>query len=214
LASPALSRPRTDGASNAFNRKAQQNQKKNAVLMEAARIFNERGYAMASLEDVAVNLNISKAAVYYYFRNKQEILYECYQVSFDVWEAALAEGRTHGRTGRDKVEVFVRRHLEAGLDALQPLLMIRDQEGLEPEHRSRIEKRRRVLRNRLREFISEGIADGSISPCDPKPAATIIGASITWLLRMYRPDGDLPRSAFIDQVLALLLHGLAGQSSK
>jgi AcrR family transcriptional regulator len=197
-------------ALGAFDRRAQRRHKRLALLNEAARAINERGYATASLEDVAHTLGISKAAVYYYFRNKQEILYECYQMSFDIWEAALAEARRRGRTGRERVEIYIRRYLEAGLDALQPVILVREQEALEPPYRQKIEKRRRALRDQLRALIAEGIADGSLAPCNPKPAVTIIGAAISWLLRMYRADGELGREAFIDQAVRLLLDGLAG----
>jgi AcrR family transcriptional regulator len=202
-------------ALGAFDRRAQHRHKRLAVLNEAARAINERGYATASLEEVAHMLGISKAAVYYYFRNKQEILYECYLMSFDIWEAAIAEARRRGRTGRERVEIYIRCYLEAGLDALQPVILVREQEALEPPYRRKIEKRRRALRDQLRGLIAEGIADGSLAPCNPKPAVTIIGAAIigaaiSWLLRMYRSDGELDREAFIDQAVRLLLDGLAG----
>ena len=202
--------PGAAGPNNAFDRRKLHRDKRLALLNEAARVINERGYATASLEDVARTLGISKAAVYYYFRNKQEILYECYLMSFDIWEAALAEARQRGRSGRERVEIYIRRYLEAGLDTLQPVILVREQEALEAPYRQRIEKRRRSLRNELRGFVAEGISDGSLAPCNPKPAVTIIGAAISWLLRMYRPDGELGREAFIDEVARLLLDGIAG----
>lgn len=204
----------TRSASLAFDRKAQFRQKKRALLEEAVRVFNQHGYANAALEDVAANLNISKAALYYYFKSKQEILYECYAQSFDIWEGALAEAQAHGRTGREKVEIYIRRYLENGLGELHPMLVIRDQEALSPEYRQKIERRRRTLRNRLREFVAEGIADGSLARCNPKLAVTIIGASISWLLRMYRPDGELTPAVFAEEAVGLLLGGLAGGSHR
>ncbi len=91
---------------DAFDRRSQHRHKRLALLNQAARVINERGYATASLEEVAHTLGISKAAVYYYFRNKQEILFECYQMSFDIWDAALAEARERGRNGRERVEIY------------------------------------------------------------------------------------------------------------
>jgi TetR/AcrR family transcriptional regulator len=197
---------------NVFNRDALHQQKRRALLHAAAEMFNEHGYATASLEAVALQLKISKAAVYYYFKNKQEILFECYEISFDIWDAALQAAHAEGRTGREKLEVYMRRYLEAGLDALQPLLVIREWAALERSAREKIEARRRALRNQVREIIAEGVADGTLAPCNPKLAVTIIGSSISWLLRMYRPDGGLNRSEFMDQVLDLLLNGLAGRA--
>jgi TetR/AcrR family transcriptional regulator len=195
-----------------FDRDALHQQKRRALLHAAAEMFNEHGYATASLEAVAHQLKISKAAVYYYFKNKQEILFECYEISFDIWEEALRSAHAEGNSGREKLEIYMRRYLDAGLDALQPLLVIREWSALQRPAREKIEARRKSLRNQVRDIIAGGVADGTLAPCDPKLAATIIGSSISWLLRMYRSDGGLAREDFVNQVLELLLNGLAGKA--
>jgi AcrR family transcriptional regulator len=197
---------------NAFDRTALHQQKRRALLQASAEMFNEQGYATASLEAVARQLKISKAAVYYYFKSKQEILLECYEISFDFWEAALQVAHAEGRTGREKLEIYVRRYLEAGLDTLQPLLVIREWAALKRPAREKIEARRKALRNQAREIISEGVTDGTLVPCDPKLATTIISSSISRLLRMYRPGGGLGRAEFIEQVLDVLLNGLVSRT--
>jgi len=45
-----------------------------AVLDTARRLFAERGYAAASLQDIADAMGVRKANVYYYFRTKAAIL--------------------------------------------------------------------------------------------------------------------------------------------
>jgi AcrR family transcriptional regulator len=195
-------------AHDAFDRASQHRQKRLALLHAAAQMFNERGYATASLETVATNLNISKAAVYYYFKNKQEILFECYQISFDIWAAALTAAQTDGGTGREKLEIYMRSYLETGLDTLQPLIVVREWASLEPDQRRKISQRRKLLRDQVRDIIAEGIADRSIVQCEPRVAVTIINAAISWLLRTYRSDGALSREAFIKQVTDLLLNGV------
>jgi len=205
LAKPAAQAPAIPGA---FDRAAQHQSKRLALLQAAAQMFNERGYATASLETVATNLHISKAAVYYYFKSKQEILFECYQMSFDVWDAALEAAHLEGRTGRDKLEIYMRRYFEAGIDSLQPLIVIREWEALDPEARGKIGARRRLLRDQVRDIVAEGVADGTLAQCDPRIAVTIINAAISWLLRTYRSDGKLPRDKFISEVMGLLLNGI------
>ncbi len=195
----------------AFDRATQHQHKRLALLHAAAQMFNERGYATASLETVATNLNISKAAVYYYFKSKQEILFECYQMSFDVWAAALDAARLEGRTGREKLEIYMRRYFEAGLDSLQPLIVIREWEALDLDGREKIGTRRRELRNQVRDIIAEGVEDGSLAPCDPRVAVTIVNAAISWLLRTYRPGGTLGRDEFIAEVMRMLLDGIGGR---
>jgi AcrR family transcriptional regulator len=204
-------RPAQEVSGHAFDRGAQREHKRRALLYEAARLINARGAGSVSLEEVGASLSISKAAVYYYFRSKQDLLFECYSMSFDVWEAALDEAQAHGRTGAEKVNLFTRRYLADGLDALRPMILVREQEALQATLRQKVERRRRALRNRLRVFIAEGIEDGSLRSIDPKVTTTIIGAAISWLLRTYRPDGGLGQKAFIDEAVGLLLRGMCAE---
>lgn len=195
------------GRVGAFDRKAQFNQRKDALLEEAIRLFNKRGYANVSLEDVAKNLNISKAAVYYYFPSKQEILYECYWKSFDIWSEALAEAIKKGKTPREQIEIYLKRYLETGLDELQPIMTVREQDLLSPQNWKKIERRRRALRDKLRQIVAEGMADGSFEKADPKLLVTIMSGSISWVLRMYRPGGTMPKEAFAEQTARFVIKG-------
>ncbi|WP_170984766.1 TetR/AcrR family transcriptional regulator [Roseomonas sp. AR75] len=212
MSSSRVATPRRRAASaragHAFDRDAQREQKRRALLHEAARLINARGAGAVSLEDVGSGLSISKAAVYYYFRSKQDLLAECYSMSFDVWEGALDAAEAAGSTGAAKVELFIRRYLADGLSALQPMILVREQEALQAPLRQRVEKRRKALRNRLRGFIAQGVADGSFRPLDARVATTVIGAAISWLLRTYREDGPLSREAFIESAVGLLLQGM------
>lgn len=201
-------RPPAPFPGHAFDRDAQRAQKRQALLFEAARLINERGPGAVSLEEVGSGLSISKAAVYYYFRSKQDLLFECYSMSFDVWEAALDEAEASGGTGAAKVELFIRKYLADGLSALQPMILVREQETLQATLRQKVERRRRALRNRLRGFIEAGHADGSLRGFDPKVATTILGAAISWLLRTWRADGGLAQEAFIEDAVGLLLRGM------
>lgn len=191
-----------------FDRKALREQKRTALLREAARLINARGSADVSLEEVGSSLSISKAAVYYYFKSKQELISECYAMSFDVWEAALDEAEKHGTSGAGKIELFIRRYLTNGLGALQPMILVRDQEALQGPLRTKVERRRRALRNRLRSFVVDGTSDGSLRDVNPKIASTIIGAAISWLLRTFQDDGQLSQSEFAEEAVRQLIGGL------
>ena len=46
---------------------------KGRVLRAAARCFNEKGFSGTSLKDVANELGLTDAALYYYVRNKEEL---------------------------------------------------------------------------------------------------------------------------------------------
>ena len=44
------------------------------ILEHAAQLFSDHGYAATSLQELAADLELSRASLYYYFSNKEEIL--------------------------------------------------------------------------------------------------------------------------------------------
>src|SRR5262249_4495266 len=81
--------------------------KREAVLQTAAQLFLEKSFARASLNNVADRLNITKPALYHYFRNKEEILLECYRVGCGLIEEILNDIAAHCGTGLEKVDAFI-----------------------------------------------------------------------------------------------------------
>ena len=75
---------------NAVDSRDEQYQlKKKAVILEAARAFGRRGAANVSLDEIAAALNVTKPALYYYFKNKQDLIYECHELTMQVGDEAL-----------------------------------------------------------------------------------------------------------------------------
>ena len=62
------------------SRRRARDEKREAVLRTAVQLFLEQGYHGTTLNDVAERLNITKPALYNYFRSKDEILYECWAI--------------------------------------------------------------------------------------------------------------------------------------
>src|SRR3954451_17882156 len=81
--------------------------KREPVLQTAAQLFLEKSYGRTSLNDVAERLKITKPALYHYFRNKEEILLECYRLGTGLIGETLNEIAAHCGTGLEKVEAFI-----------------------------------------------------------------------------------------------------------
>src|ERR1700748_2359813 len=89
------------------DRKRNPDVKRGVVLHTAVRMFLERSYGRTSMNDVADRLNITKPALYHYFRNKEDILIECYRLGTGPSEEILNEISDRAGTGLEKVEAFI-----------------------------------------------------------------------------------------------------------
>src|ERR1700677_5399114 len=89
--------------------------KREAVLRTAAHLFLEHGYQKSSMSMLAAQLKITKPALYYYFRNKEEILVECYRAGITLIETLLDKALVSRGTGLDKVKAYIEAYAKSVL---------------------------------------------------------------------------------------------------
>jgi TetR/AcrR family transcriptional regulator len=171
-------------ARNPVWKKAQELQaqlKRDAVLAEAAALFNQKGYHATSLTEVADRLKFTKTAIYYYVKNKNDLLYHTYMRSLNEIDQATVDAETKGEDGLDKLCQYVQSkafvHPEASA-------MLNEVDAIEdPKRRAELRKRLRGANRRIAEWISEGVEDGSIAPCDPDLAGRFVMGPFNWMAR-------------------------------
>ena len=85
------------------DRRRVREEKRHAVLRTAVKLFLEVGYHPRTLTDVATRLNITKPALYNYFRSKEEILNECNRLGLEMIENSVVVIETAGGNGLAKL---------------------------------------------------------------------------------------------------------------
>jgi AcrR family transcriptional regulator len=161
-----------------FDRDEQNKLKRDAFLRVGSRMFNERGYMGASLDEVAGQLNVTKGAFYYHIKNKEDLLYQCFQRTLEVESELIDKASRSAGDGAGKIELVLRllfnvQHSDAG-----PLIRYRNILSLDLERRLEILEKTQVSSDRLGVLIREGIKDGSIRPVDPLVVENIIAGTV------------------------------------
>jgi len=188
--------------------------KRKAVLKTAAQLFLEKSYGRTSMNDVADRLNITKPALYHYFDNKEDILVECYRLGAGLIQETLGEIADRGGSGLQKVEAFVRSYAAAMTVSFGRCVMRLDEGDLTRKARAEVRACKKKIDRRLRSFIEEGIADGSIASCDARIAAFSIAGSLNWICMWYERDGPLSPGEIGDQFARILTRGLAARNRR
>jgi AcrR family transcriptional regulator len=183
--------------------------KREAVLRTAAHLFLEHGYQKSSMSMLAAQLKITKPALYYYFRNKEEILVECYRNGIAYIENLLKQTNTNEGTGLRKLFMYVETYSEAlvSYDFGRCVAML-DESELSPATRREVRTMKRRLDSTLRGYVEEGMADGSIRQCNPKLVSFAIAGAINWIGTWYHPDGDLSPREIAVEYAQILTGGL------
>jgi len=176
---------------NALQSRDELNEAKRLALVRAAgTAFKARGFHNTSLDDLAAALNVTKPTLYYYIDNKQDLLYRCHEYALDLGQKAL-EYAGDGRDGLDKLLRMLRRYIELMTDDFAAYSLLSDLNDLSDKHKMAIQKRRRAFDTVFRNFVKEGMQDGSIRPCDPMLAVAWFMGAVNAIPRWFDAKGRM-----------------------
>ncbi len=161
------------------------------ILKSAAAAFRRRGYHGASVDEIASALQMTKGNLYYYFRNKEEILYACHEYSLDVLLALLADVRAEGSTPDEKLRKLVLAFVHLILDELQATALTLDLQALSPPLQRKIIERRDTFDRGLREIIQQGMDEGRFARGNPKMVAFAVMGAVNWITKWFDPAGPM-----------------------
>lgn len=173
-----------DGASSPKREK-----KRQAMLRAAVAAFNKRGFHQTSLDEIGETVGVTKAALYYYFQNKSALLAACFDSAMEIANDCLTEARAQHATGRARIVTFFRLYIEKTNEELHDCVLLTEDYALEGEYRNTLIRQRDVVESRLRDLVAEGIADGSIVPCDPKLTVFLLLGAVNWMPKWFSATG-------------------------
>lgn len=177
----------------------------------AAKIFQDKGYEAASIQDVADALGILKGSVYYYIDSKEDLLFAAIQ---EVHQSALTNVERIREMDEDPltlIRLFVESHIRHISDNLvKATVFFHDFRSLDPKRKAVIVEERDSYDEFLRELISRGQSEGLIcKDIDPKVATLGILGMMNWIYQWYRVGGGLDPAAIGRQFADLALASLA-----
>lgn len=164
------------------------------VLKAAATCFNEKGFSGTSLKNVSKHLNLTDAALYYYVKNKEELVYLCYLRAANLGREAMRRGVSEGRSGLDQARLYIRYHVEIMVGDNGPLAIMSEIPSLERNHRNKILAVSREHSARFEDILNAGIADGSMNIRDVRMTGNAIMGAINWIPKWYHGDAKTAKS--------------------
>jgi AcrR family transcriptional regulator len=175
------------------------------IVDMASELFNRQGYYATSLSDVADQLKITKAALYYYVKNKEDLIYRCALRALEQLKAALASAEAEGRTGLQKIEILFREILE---QQRGPIVVMSELASLMPNHKGEIARHQKELEDTIHRLVCEGIGDGTIADRDPKLLTHWILGALNWAPKWYPTDTKASAEGMSPLFVEVIVNGL------
>jgi len=179
------------------------------LLAVAVKVFYANGYAETTLQHIADEMGFTKPAIYYYARNKEELLLAIYA---QIVEPAIEEARTIAEgsgDGAQRLIVLIRQHLRTFLDNVEANAVFEVQRtSLSTEAMKQVQTMGREYGGILTGVYAEGVAEGSLVDVEASIAINALLGMCNSVHRWFHPNDRLGIDQLIDQVVAIVSRGI------
>lgn len=193
---------------------AAKSQKRMLLLETAARMFNDSGFERTALTDIAKAFDITKPSLYYYIKSKEDILFSISKIALvDMKRALDATGAGHA-CGRDQLVAFLTEYLRLMRTEFGKCLVTSNKMALSEKSRNILREDRKVIDLAVREIISAGVDDGSLTTSSPRFSTFAIFGAINWMCYWRQDGGEFSDEEIVEKFLELFLKGLEPRQPK
>ncbi|MCT2532360.1 TetR/AcrR family transcriptional regulator [SAR92 clade bacterium H231] len=198
---------------DSFDREYQSHIKREAFYRVGAIYFNQKGYKGTSLDEIANSLDVTKGAFYYHIKNKEELLYQCFNRSLDVESRLLNKAGASQANGLKKIELSLRYLFNIQFSEQGPLIRYRALPSLDEQHRKAVLKANKNNSKILGTYIDQGFADGTLRPMDVDIAQNVLSGAVEASPELANWIADIRAPEVSAAYFNLFINGLARRSA-
>lgn len=199
-----------------FNRTAQHDAKRAAILSQSAKLFNYKGSRATTLRDIAESLGLTKTSLYYYVKTKEELIYQCYMAALNHHHHTLDEIEQSHSSPIDRASAFFLQHFDNWLAAQEGrgphIAALLEIAALKGAQRKEVESRYIDMFKRLRQHIRDGIALGEIRACESTSVTRAMMGSVDWTFSWLHQVPREQVTSTAREALDIIVHGLYGKA--
>ncbi|MDT0201691.1 TetR/AcrR family transcriptional regulator [Nocardioides sp. AE5] len=178
------------------------------VVEAAARVFSEKGFRGASLEDVAAEVGMLKGSLYNYIKNKEDLLFAIIRPSAEALLESARSLKGSDLPAAEKVRQIAQIHFDI-IDRQLPYVTVYVQEIAGKEVAPEWTAMDREYLGLVTGFMAEGIDQGDFADhLEPRLAAKALIGSLNWATRWYKPTSPAHARATATQIADIFLAGM------
>lgn len=183
--------------------------KRKAILDRSVKLFAKNGYDRTSMAEVAAACRVSKALLYHYYVNKDELLFDILRAHLEglIGAVRVVDEKL---PPRQRLRALVGALLEAYRDAdYQHKIQINELSKLPAAKRQQLIALERELVRIFSEAIAAVNPSVGASPRLLKPVTMSLFGMLNWHYMWFREGGPMSREEYADLATQLLIEGAA-----
>jgi TetR/AcrR family transcriptional regulator, cholesterol catabolism regulator len=186
----------------------------NKILFHATEVFYEKGYAGASMRDLARSSGMSLSGLYYYFESKEKLLYLIQKETFTTIVERLRERLDAVSDPEQRIRIFILNHLEYFLVNRKAMKVLSHEDdvlknGFGAEVAAIKRAYYRICVGLLDDFRRERKLGGS-----SRLAVLSLFGMMNWIYTWYNPRVDADAEQIAGKMGDIFLHGMGSVASR
>lgn len=190
---------------------ADSKQKLREICRIAARIFYEKGYDGASMQDIAEAVKLTKAGLYHHVGSKDRLLFEIMNYGMDILDETVLAQVKDIADPKEKLRQTIIGHIDLIVRArdLEITVILHENRSLKGALKKKINARKRKYIDYLEGLIEQVQENaGTRPPISPRLAAFALLGMINWLYQWFRPEGPTRQKELAEAYVDFFFRGL------
>ena len=183
--------------------------RKEQIVDRAAKLFKQKGFAATSMRDLAAELGIEAASIYYHFKSKEELLEK---VCFDMADKFITNAREVNDiyfNAEEKLRMAIKLHVQTITENQnQSSVFLSEWRNLSEPKLSLFRQLRQQYENQFTIILADGEKEDIFDDVDKKFAVLSILSTINFINEWYKPDGRMNASEIAEKLSNFIMGGL------
>lgn len=186
-------------------------QKLRDICRIAARVFYEKGYDGASMQDIAKAVGLTKAGLYHHVGSKDRLLFEIMNYGMDILDETVLQKVKEIADPRERLRRTIIGHIDLIVRArdLEITVILHENRSLKGALRKKINARKREYIHYIENLIAQVQERAGGKPLlSPSLAAFALLGMINWLYQWFQPEGPTKQNELTESYVDFFFRGL------
>ncbi len=181
------------------------------ICRAAARVFYEKGYGGASMQDIAAAVGLTKAGLYHHVGSKDRLLFEIMNYGMDILDEVVLQRLKDIDDPAERLRQTIAGHVNLIVRArdFELTVILHENRSLKGTLQKRIDARKKEYIHFLEGLIAETQQRSGKKPLvSAHLAAFFLLGTINWLYQWYHPEGPVNQAELSRALTDFFFRGL------
>ncbi|HLQ96313.1 MAG TPA: TetR/AcrR family transcriptional regulator [Pseudogracilibacillus sp.] len=180
--------------------------KKTEIIQSATSIIEEKGFHNTTMEEIAANLLMTKGSLYYYFKNKQDLLFQSQVLLLEQSIGNIASIIENNTNPKNALKKAITTHIEYLIEEQATFAMgVNPEQFFEGDQLDTILELRHNYAQHVDQLLLNMMEEKAIETKDVKLVRNLLLGAMNWMIEWYSPQGSLGSDELAEKMTMYLM---------